>query len=81
VKAVMETAAANIHKMGFQEQTKIDEEAITSLKKRGLKVKIFTSQENVAWQKATQPAYDAFLKRCADKGEGETAKAILAIFQ
>ena len=81
VKAVVEAAAANTHKMGFQEQTRIDEEAIKSLKGRGLKVKIFTSQENAVWQKATQPAYDAFLKRCADKGEGEAAKAILAIFQ
>jgi TRAP-type C4-dicarboxylate transport system substrate-binding protein len=81
VKAVIETAATNAYKMGFQEQTKIDEEAIKSLKNRGLKVKIFTSQENATWQAATKPAYDAFVKRCADKGEGEAAKAILAIFQ
>ncbi len=55
--------------------------SIKSLKDRGIKVKIFTPEENTAWQKATKPAYDAFLKRCADKGEGDTAKAILAIFQ
>lgn len=81
VKAVMERAAKNVHEMGFQGQTKIDEGSIKFLKDRGIKVKIFNSEENAAWQKATKPAYDVFLKRCADKGEGDAAKAILAIFQ
>jgi TRAP-type C4-dicarboxylate transport system substrate-binding protein len=81
VKTVMETAARNTRQKGFEGQTRIDEGSIKFLKDRGIHVKIFTPEEKTAWKKATQPAYDMYLKRCADKGAGDTAKAILDIFQ
>jgi TRAP-type C4-dicarboxylate transport system substrate-binding protein len=81
VKAVMDTAAKNAYKKGFQEQDKIDEGSIKFLKDRGINVKIFTLEENIAWKKATKPAYEMYLKRCADKGSGDTARTILEVFQ
>ena len=80
VKAVMDTAAKNTYKKGFQEQTKIDEGSIKFLKERGISVKVFTPEENTAWKKATKPAYDMYLKRCTDKGSGDTARVILELF-
>jgi TRAP-type C4-dicarboxylate transport system substrate-binding protein len=77
----MDTAAKNAYKKGFQEQTKIDEGSIKFLKERGINVKVFTPEENTVWKKATKPAYDMYLKRCADKGSGDTAKIILEAFQ
>jgi TRAP-type C4-dicarboxylate transport system substrate-binding protein len=81
VKAVIETAAKNASKKGFQGQTRIDEGSIKFLKDHGISVKVFTPEENTAWKKATKPAYDTYLKRCTDKGLGDTAKAILEVFQ
>jgi TRAP-type C4-dicarboxylate transport system substrate-binding protein len=81
VKAVMDTAAKNAYKKGFQEQDKIDEGSIKFLKDRGINVKIFTLEENTAWKKATKPAYEMYLKRCSDKGSGDTARTILEVFQ
>ncbi|MCK5100536.1 MAG: TRAP transporter substrate-binding protein DctP, partial [Desulfobacteraceae bacterium] len=42
-------------------------------------VKILTPEEKQAWGKSLRPAYDAWIKKCADKGYGKQAKEILDV--
>jgi C4-dicarboxylate-binding protein DctP len=82
VKSVMEEAAKNVHEKAFGEQKKIDEGARKFLEERGgVHVKLFTSEEKAIWSQATKPAYDMYLKRCTDKGSGDTARVILELFE
>jgi C4-dicarboxylate-binding protein DctP len=81
VKSVMEEAAKNAHEKAFGGQQEIDDGSIKFLKEHKINVKIFTSQEAAMWSKATKPAYDMYLKRCTDKGSGDTARVILELFE
>lgn len=77
VRQVIQQAANNAKEKGIVDQKKVDAEAIEFLKSKGMRVKVFTAQEVQVWRQATKSAYDLYLQRATEAGEGEIAKKIL----
>ena len=55
-----------------------DEKSLEKLNQVGT-VKILTAEEKKNWGKSLRPAYDAWIKKCTDKGYGKQAKEILDV--
>lgn len=55
-----------------------DEKSLKKLGQVGT-VKILTAQEKKAWGKSLKPAYDAWIKKCENKGYGKQAQEILKV--
>jgi len=80
IQQSIQEASNNMSTTGFSEQARIDQEAADFLKTQGMQVKQFTLEEVAIWKKASQPAYDQYIKTCTDAGQGELAQKILAMF-
>ncbi len=55
-----------------------DKKSLEKLEQVGT-VKILTPEEKQVWGKSLRPAYDAWIKKCTEKGYGEQAKKILEV--
>jgi TRAP-type C4-dicarboxylate transport system substrate-binding protein len=81
IQQIVQLAAINSSQKGMEGQVIYDEEIRNFLREHNIQIKVFTPEETEIWKKATRPAYDLYLKRCANKGEEEVAERLLEIYK